>query len=168
MMKLLPIGTVVERKGRKLLLIGYGAAAGKECTSGGYYAVVYPIGFISMEKLLFLPADCEFSVISRGMTDETSEKLLVLMGETLNAAEKEPAELVREAWILRDVLHRLKKEGHNGADRQKFTHCAAGSAEAGALYDCGISPLAGFRWYPGLFWRPISVGTAGAWFIPMF
>ena len=77
----LPIGTVLELNQHRLLTIGYTSVPGKNKSVPGYWAVPYPIGFLQMEKLLFVPADAALTVIAPGYSNEVS---LILRNTFMN------------------------------------------------------------------------------------
>lgn len=86
-MKLLPIGSIVKIKEYKLCVIGYTSMTKEDKTQCGYYAVPYPIGYINVEKTLFIPLSVDAEVLAYGYQTEASEKAVGLLGIYFDAAD---------------------------------------------------------------------------------
>lgn len=84
--RLLPIGSVIEYKGRTLSVIGYTADETENGRKPGYVAVPYPVGFMGSDRLLFIPSDADHSVISEGYRDASGEFFGGLVSEILPRA----------------------------------------------------------------------------------
>ena len=103
-MKLLPIGTVAVHEERWFLIVGYGVSELHGQQESGYYAVPYPLGFLSMEKLLFLPDSSEIEVVQEGFLDEFSAGILELFESQIETAKKEPEQYQRAVERIRRYL----------------------------------------------------------------
>ena len=86
-MKLLPLGTVLEVKTRKVSVIGFGSVDKESGSTAGYFVVPYPLGFVSAEKVFFIPHDEAFKVLSEGYKTDVSEQVLDLLARSFEAAE---------------------------------------------------------------------------------
>lgn len=86
-MKLLPIGSIIKIKEHKLCIIGYTSMTREDKTQCGYYAVPYPIGYINVEKTLFIPTSMSAEVLAYGYRTEASEKAVELLEIYFNAAD---------------------------------------------------------------------------------
>lgn len=110
-MNLFPIGTVVEVNDKKLCIVGYTSMQKEDEVQCGYYAVSYPIGYINVERMFFIPASLSMRVIKLGFQTEASEKVLELLGIYFDSAKMiapEKISLVIDAY--KKALNKLKKE----------------------------------------------------------
>lgn len=89
-MKLLPLGSVIKVKDRKVSIIGYGSDEKDETMTVGYFVVPYPIGFTSIEKVFFIPHNTEIELVAEGYKTEPSEQALNLLVKSFEAAKKIP------------------------------------------------------------------------------
>lgn len=105
--KLLNIGSVVDLGGKTLCVIGYTSNETKDGKKPGYVLVPYPFGFVSFEKLLFMPQDASCKVLFEGYTDETGELYNRMLGAVLPATAKADSEQLK---ALTEKL-RAAKEG---------------------------------------------------------
>ncbi len=109
-MKLLPLGTVLEVKTRKVSVIGFGSVDKESGSTAGYFVVPYPLGFVSASKVFFIPHDEPFKVLSEGYQTSASEKVLGLLAKSFEAAEKlSYEEVVKINEVVKQVAVRAKE-----------------------------------------------------------
>ncbi len=91
-MKLLPIGSVIQKNEILLSVIGYTTmqASGKNVC--GYYVVPYPVGYVSLEKIFFIPEDSDYDLVESGFVTEDSRKVLNMLGQHLELSTQVSAE----------------------------------------------------------------------------
>lgn len=65
-MKLLPLGTIIKVNEIKVCIIGYTSVQKEEASVVGYFVVPYPLGFVNIDKVLFIPAGMDFEIIAEG------------------------------------------------------------------------------------------------------
>ena len=82
-MDLLPLGSVIKINNHKAFIIGYSSDDRGEVSRYGYFIVSYPIGFTSVDKVVFIPHDSVFTVLSEGYKTKGSEQLLKVLSESL-------------------------------------------------------------------------------------
>lgn len=112
-MKLMSIGTVLDRNQIWLMIIGYGEAPDGDKAVAGYYAVPYPTGLVSMDKVLFLPVSSEVTVIAEGFMDDFSEKLKTLLGTVMEGIQDDPEDFkVQAEQLWTTVAEHRKEQSH--------------------------------------------------------
>lgn len=89
-MKLLPLGSVITVKDRKVSIIGYASVDKDETSTAGYFVVPYPIGFTNIDKVFFIPHTTQFQVVSEGYKTEPSEQVLDVLAKAFDMAKKVP------------------------------------------------------------------------------
>lgn len=91
-MKLLPIGSIIKVNGHKVCIIGYGSENKEENSVCGYFVTLYPIGFTSIDKVLFVPHYEKFEVVTEGYKTTSLEKILATLAKSFEMVEKVPDE----------------------------------------------------------------------------
>ena len=110
-MKLLPIGTVIKVNNHKVCIIGYGSVDTEERSICGYFVVLYPVGFTSIEKVLFVPYYTDFEVVVEGYKTDISARALDAFAKGFEMIEKIPEEeLLKIGVALKKVA--TKREGN--------------------------------------------------------
>ena len=108
-MELLSIGTIMEVNGRKLCVIGY---TGTEEGRFGYCTVPYPVGYLNLEKTFFIPLDLPVNVLAAGYETEDSQRMLTVMNNFFQLAQKVPAEQMPQVMAkYKAAVDALRKEG---------------------------------------------------------
>lgn len=69
-MNLLPIGSITEKKGIRLVIFGYGFSE-KDKIIPCYYVSLYPMGFVNSKSIALLPMNSEFTIVKEGYKDES-------------------------------------------------------------------------------------------------
>lgn len=69
-MKLLPIGSVLQVKGKKSLILGYQFDDENNKFVTSYIICGYPFGFITCDELGIVPVDADIEVIFEGYRNE--------------------------------------------------------------------------------------------------
>ena len=59
-----------------LMVLGYRVCETKAGSTIGYSVIPYPVGFLTMDKVMFVPMDQEMRVVSEGKLDPQSRMLL--------------------------------------------------------------------------------------------
>lgn len=72
-MDLLPIGSIIEKKGIRLVIFGYGFSE-KDKIIPCYYVSLYPMGFVNSKSIALLPMNSEFTIVKEGYKDESFER----------------------------------------------------------------------------------------------
>lgn len=120
--RILPIGTVVEARGLKLILLGAILLEqdGKMVT--GYHAVKYPRGFAGSESLGQLAASEITKVWAKGYEDAIGERYNLGLGGLYHAAEgKTPEEAdemlkaANEEWLKQQEKRQQSAQGRSQA-----------------------------------------------------
>lgn len=106
-MKLLPLGSVITVKSRKISIIGYGSVDKDETSTSGYFVVPYPIGFTNIDKVFFIPHDTKFEVVSEGYKTEPSEQVLDMLAKGFEMAEKIP---YYDLLKINEVFRKVSKQ----------------------------------------------------------
>ena len=110
-MKLLPIGSIIRIKEQKLCIIGYTSISKEDKTHCGYYAVPYPIGYINVEKTLFVPLAVNVEVLAYGYQTEASEKSIGLLGTYFSAADTiGPDKIPLVIDVYKKAVDKVRKE----------------------------------------------------------
>lgn len=87
-MELLPIGSIISITGKKFCIIGYSDVKKEEKAYGGYVVVLYPLGYISLEQAIFVPAVEPVEVVAYGYQSKTSKELIKLLGTYYDVAKE--------------------------------------------------------------------------------
>lgn len=95
-MDLLPLGTVIQILNNKAFIIGYSSVKKGERETIGYLVVSYPLGFTSIEKVVFIPHNSEYSIVSEGYKTEPSEKLLQVLSKSFEQLQHNSVEDIAE------------------------------------------------------------------------
>ena len=80
-MKLLPLGSVLRIKDKKVCIIGYTSVEEEATSIMGYVVVSYPLGFINIDKTFFIPLNLEYEILAEGYITKPYEKLLDTIGK---------------------------------------------------------------------------------------
>jgi len=108
-MELLSIGTILEINGKKLCIMGY---TGTEQGRFGYCAVPYPIGYINLDKSAFISLDQPVTVLAPGYETEDSRKLLTVLSNFFQLAQKVPPEQMPQVMArYKKAVDAMRKEG---------------------------------------------------------
>ena len=59
-----------------LMVLGYRACETKVGSTIGYSIIPYPVGFLTMDKVMFVPMDQDMRVVSEGKLDAQSRMFL--------------------------------------------------------------------------------------------
>ncbi|WP_195451404.1 DUF4176 domain-containing protein [Anaeromassilibacillus sp. 1001302B_160321_C8] len=109
-MKLLPLGSIIKVNNHKVCVIGYGSADKEEKSVCGYFVAVYPVGFTSIDKVLFLPHYADFEVVAEGYKTVPSEKILDTLAKSFEMVEKVPdEELLKIDAALKKIAAKKKE-----------------------------------------------------------
>jgi len=109
-MKLLPLGTIIKVNNHKVCIIGYGSVDKETSSTGGYFVVLYPIGFTSIEKTFFVPHNEKLEVIAEGYKTASLEKVLDTLAKSFEMVEKVPnEELLKINEALKKVAQQKKE-----------------------------------------------------------
>lgn len=109
-MKLLPLGTVLKINNHKVFIIGYTSTEKDGKSVLGYFVVPYPLGFINIDKVFFIPYREDYEVLAEGYATDTSRQLLGRLAKTFTMAENLSTEQL--AAINKAIqLAASKKEG---------------------------------------------------------
>lgn len=112
-MKLLPLGSVITVKNRKISIIGYGSVDKDETSTSGYFVVPYPIGFTNIEKVFFIPHNTEFEVVAEGYKTDPSDKVLDMLAKGFEMVKKIPYDdLLKINEAFRKVSLKQKEESN--------------------------------------------------------
>lgn len=84
-MKLLPLGTVIEINNCKACVIGYTSVEKELTTICGYFVVPYPVGFVNIDKVVFVPRDSKINVLAQGYKTIPSERAIDAIANSLDA-----------------------------------------------------------------------------------
>lgn len=87
---MLPIGSVITVNDINVLIVGYTSAKKQGKAVYGYYVVPYPLGYIDVGKLLFVPRETKFALISNGYRTEDSDKLVHFLEQHFELAKRVP------------------------------------------------------------------------------
>lgn len=108
-MELLSIGTILEVNNRKLCIVGY---TGSDEGHFGYCTVPYPLGYLNLEKTFFIPLNLPVNVLAAGYETEDSRKMLTVMSNFMQLAQKVPAEQMPQVMArYKATVNALRKEG---------------------------------------------------------
>lgn len=110
-MNLLPLGTVIQIRDRKALIIGYSSVTKENTSVTGYFIVSYPLGFTNIDKVVFIPHDTSFNVLAEGYSSPASERLLHTLSRTLEAAASISDEDLKKLNAALKNSISAKKEG---------------------------------------------------------
>lgn len=69
-MKLLPIGSVLQVKGKKAIILGYRFDDENNKFTTSYVICGYPLGFLTMEQLGLVSVDADMEVVFEGYRNE--------------------------------------------------------------------------------------------------
>lgn len=86
-MALLPIGSVIEVNHIALCVIGYATIPKEDKNVPGYYVVPYPMGYINIKKVFFIPTETEMEILERGYEDEDSKKVMFMVESNFKLAK---------------------------------------------------------------------------------
>lgn len=110
-MDLLPLGTVIQVDEYMAFIIGYSSVEKNHATSTGYFIVSYPLGFTSIDKVVFMPHDYKFSIVAEGYKTVASAKLLKVLSTSLDSAKHISIEdIVKLNHFLSKSVHSKKEE----------------------------------------------------------
>ena len=87
-MKLLPLGTVIKANDHKVCIVGYTSVEKDANTTCGYFVVPYPLGFVNIDKVFFIPHYQEVEVLAEGYKTEPSERILDTLSRSFEMIEK--------------------------------------------------------------------------------
>lgn len=118
MERILPVGSVVEIQGKKVMLLGAALKEQDGRLVNGYYAVRYPRGFVTVESLGFAPTDAIERVCARGYEDPVGRKYIDgvtrIYGELEGKSPKEAEKMMKEAGeILAEETDKLRQQREN-------------------------------------------------------
>lgn len=82
-MELLPLGTVIQVNNNKAFIIGYSSVEREQVITHGYFVASYPLGFTSVDKMVFIPHDFKFKVLAEGYKTRASEHVLKTLSKSL-------------------------------------------------------------------------------------
>ena len=109
-MKLLPLGSVITVKDRKVSIIGYASVDKDEISTAGYFVVPYPIGFTNIDKVFFIPHNTPIEVVAEGYKTESSKQVLDVLAKGFEIAQKIPYDdLLKTNEAFRKVLLKQKE-----------------------------------------------------------
>lgn len=91
-MRLLPLGTIIKVNEIKVCIIGYTSAEKDAAAVCGYFVVPYPLGFININKVFFIPQNMNFEIIAEGYKTKASEQILDTISKSFEMVEKLPYE----------------------------------------------------------------------------
>lgn len=112
-MKLLPLGSVITVKDRKVSIIGYASVDKDDISTAGYFVVPYPIGFTNIEKVFFIPHNTEFEVVAEGYKTDPSSQVLDMLAKSFEMVKKVPYDdLLRINEAFRKVSLKRKEESN--------------------------------------------------------
>ena len=90
--EILPLGSVVRLKGAKvkLIIVGFGASCStdKEEKIYDYIACVYPLGYVSLDKMLFFNNKDIEEVIHKGYSDKEEKGFKKLLEDAMNMVKE--------------------------------------------------------------------------------
>lgn len=108
MAELQPLGTVVQIGERRYVVAGHRMTRDGEGMGIGYVVVPYPLGFVSADSLVLVPASQVSEIVAAGYANEVSDAYLARYDEL--AAES--AEIPYEAYAHNvSLLQGLANEG---------------------------------------------------------
>ena len=110
-MKLLPLGSVIKVNNHKVCIIGYGSTDKEAKSVCGYFVALYPVGFTSIDKVLFVPHYTEFEVVAEGYKTTPSEKILDTLAKSFEMVEKVPDEQLLKIDAALKKMASKKKGG---------------------------------------------------------
>lgn len=115
MERILPVGSVVELQGKKIMLLGAALQERDGRLVSGYYAVRYPRGFVTLESLGFVAAEEIENVCARGYEDAVGARYIEgvtgLYGELEGKSPREAEELMADAGqAIQKETERLRRE----------------------------------------------------------
>ena len=107
-MEMLPLGSIINANGHDVCVIGYGSDEKDSVSVLGYLVVPYPLGFIEMDKVFFIPLNGKFELVAEGYHTEATTKLLETVSKSFEAIKGASDEEL-EQFNLR--LREAKKGG---------------------------------------------------------
>ena len=112
-MKLLPLGTIIKVNEHKLCILGYTTAEKENASVAGYFVASYPLGYINVDKMFFIPRYQEdLEVIAEGYRTADSGKALNAAANAFEKICNTPREqLLKSNQILREMIA-SDKEGN--------------------------------------------------------
>lgn len=75
------MGSVINRNNISFMTVGFASIKKEKELVCGYYVVPYPVGFISIQKVFFLPVNAQYSVLAQGYVNDASAPILELLGQ---------------------------------------------------------------------------------------
>ena len=111
-MKLLPLGSVIKVNNHKVCIIGYGSDDKETKSVCGYFVALYPVGFTSIDKVLFVPHYMDFEVVAEGYKTVPSEKILDTLAKGFEMVEKVPDEELLKIDAALKKMASEKKEAN--------------------------------------------------------
>ena len=91
-MRLLPLGTIMKVNEIKVCIIGYSSVETDETSVLGYFVVPYPLGFININKVFFIPQNKKCEILAEGYKMKSSEQILDMISKSFEIVEKLPYE----------------------------------------------------------------------------
>lgn len=92
----LPIGSIIESGKLKLCIVGYANKENKENPDRGYFAVLVPMGFLSIKETKYISIKDIDSVVFKGYSTQNSEDYISCANKVADLAEKADVETVKE------------------------------------------------------------------------
>lgn len=100
-----PVGTILRVNDHKVCVIGYASDKKDETETAGYLTVLYPLGFTGVDKVFFLPADRQYTVVACGYETKASEQILETVRKGFETVKHIPRkDLVRLTEALKETL----------------------------------------------------------------
>ena len=65
-MKLLSLGTIIKVNEIKVCIIGYTSVEKEGTSVMGYLVVPYPLGFVNIDNVFFIPIHMDFEIVAEG------------------------------------------------------------------------------------------------------
>lgn len=87
MEKVLPVGTIIDIKDNKFLIIGY--SSNDLNNEFGYLIVKYPLGYTKKEQILFLSENTPITVVYYGFNCTEYDEYLTAQKELFYSLKKE-------------------------------------------------------------------------------
>lgn len=91
-MKLWSLGTVLKVNRHKVCIIGYTSTGSELASVAGYLVVSYPLGFINIDKVFFVPAHAEYEILAEGYKTNVSERILETLQKGFEIIKSTPDE----------------------------------------------------------------------------
>ena len=106
MSKILPIGSVIKVENAKLMVVGHFSKEKDNKNKYYYMAVPYPIGYLSVDKTVYVACDCDdYEVLHEGYQSEKGKQYTEQLSKL---SELTPNEVAFYSRLAVEAMSKLK------------------------------------------------------------